>query len=215
MDLSLQPATATPLHWGFKRLFDLCAAAASLLLFGPVIIIAGLLIRLETSGGVFFRQERVGRGGERFWLLKFRTMRPDGEAELERILRCEPGRRTEYEQYQKLSNDPRLTRIGRFLRRTSLDELPQLWNVLKGDMSLVGPRPFLPEQLHLYGPAYRLYQSALPGLTGLWQVSGRNRLTFGERVRLDEIYCREWSLWLDLKILLLTPWAVLRQDGGV
>jgi undecaprenyl-phosphate galactose phosphotransferase len=214
VDLSLQPATSAPFQRVIKRILDLCGATAGLLLFGPVFLLIGALIRLETPGGVFYRQERVGKEGQPFTLLKFRTMQAGAEAELVQILATNVDCRTDYQHYQKLAHDPRLTNFGRFLRKTSLDELPQLWNVLKGEMSLVGPRPFLPEQLHLYGPAYNYYQGALPGLTGLWQVSGRNRLSFDERARLDEVYCREWSLWLDLKILLVTPWAVLRQDGA-
>jgi lipopolysaccharide/colanic/teichoic acid biosynthesis glycosyltransferase len=209
VDLSLQPAAALSLQRSIKRIIDVCAAAAGLLLFGPVFIVAGLLIN-ETEE--YFLAGKVAGAGSASGLEI-----PDmclGGCRAGHILKCDPSRRIEYEQYQKLSNDL-ADPLGRFLRRTSLDELPQLWNVLKGDMSLVGPRPFLPEQLHLYGPAYRFYQAALPGLTGLWQVSGRNRLPFVERARLDAIYCREWSLWLDLKILLLTPWAVLRSDGGV
>jgi lipopolysaccharide/colanic/teichoic acid biosynthesis glycosyltransferase len=193
---------------------DICGALIGLLFLSPVILVIGLLLRIETPGEVFYRQERIGRGGKRFFMLKFRTMRSCAEAQLEKILLSNPKRRSEYDVYQKLSNDPRQTRVGRFLRRSSLDELPQLWNVLRGEMSLVGPRPFLPEQLPLYGPAFSTYQAMLPGMTGLWQISGRSWLTFENRVQLDEKYLAEWSIWLDLKILALTPWAVLLQKGA-
>lgn len=209
MDIGLDRSPARHPEIAMKRLVDLVGAATGLIVFAPLGLLLCLLIWLESGGPVFYRQERIGLGGRRFWMLKFRSM-PDGaDRLLEVCLQARPDRRLEFEIYQKLSHDPRPTRIGRLLRRFSLDELPQLWNVLKGEMSLVGPRPCLPEQLSYYGLIYMDYQRFRPGMTGLWQVSGRNRLSFAERVRLDEQYMQSWSLWLDLEILCATPGAVL------
>ncbi len=214
MDLEIRAYPIRSNQMVIKRWIDVLGAAAGLLLLSPLFLLIALLIQLETPGKAFYRQKRVGMGGRCFWLLKFRTMHDNTEQELEKLLKGNSQAGLEYISYQKLPDDPRQTRIGRFLRRTSLDELPQLWNVLRGEMSLVGPRPFLPEQLSLYGSAYKHYIQLVPGMTGLWQVSGRNRLTFAERVFLDEVYAREWSVWLDLHILLLTPWAVLSLKGA-
>jgi lipopolysaccharide/colanic/teichoic acid biosynthesis glycosyltransferase len=214
MDAGLEFTNTASFQAIIKRAIDMIAAVAGLILLAPLFFLISVLIRIETPGKIIFYQERVGYGGRRFWMLKFRTMRVCAEQQLVDILSNDLDKRFEYERYQKLSQDPRLTRVGCFLRLYSLDELPQLWNVLKGEMSLVGPRPFLPEQLCLYGPSYVDYQQMVPGMTGLWQVSGRNHLSFTERVCLDRIYAREWSLWLDIKIIMMTPWAVLRQFGA-
>ncbi len=208
---------ATPIYnqnSGVKRWLDICGATFGLILFCPLFLLIAFLQQLEIPGKVFYRQERVGRDGKRFWLIKFRTMRDCSGEDLDQYFRKGAYTRLEYEIYQKTPDDPRVTRVGRLLRRSSLDELPQLWNVLRGEMSLVGPRPFLPEQLDLYGPAYVDYQKMAPGMTGLWQISGRNKLTFQERVRLDEKYVREWNFRMDIKILLMTPWVVLSQRGA-
>ncbi len=199
---------------GLKRIIDLCGAALGLILFMPLFLLIALLLQIETPGKVFFRQERLGYGGARFGMLKFRTMRDCAEEELHLVLQEDPKIKAEYERYQKLARDPRLTRFGSFLRRASLDELPQLWNVLKGEMSLVGPRPILPGQMELYGRAFRHYRQVLPGITGLWQVSGRNHVPFSERVRLDQRYILSRSIRLDLEILARTPWAVFFQKGA-
>ncbi len=208
---------ALPYNWqrSAKRLMDVLGAGIGLVLCSPVFLIILALIQIETPGKAFFWQERVGLGGKCFRMLKFRTMRDFPEQALEDYFMAKPEAQAEYVKYQKITRDPRVTRLGGFLRRSSLDELPQLWNVLKGEMSLVGPRPFLPGQLKLYGKAYRYYQLARPGLTGLWQVSGRNQLPFQERAALDQRYIQTWSIWQDLAILLLTPWAVLLQIGAL
>jgi lipopolysaccharide/colanic/teichoic acid biosynthesis glycosyltransferase len=197
-----------------KRGMDVLGSLTGLLFLSPLFILLAVLIRLESGGTALFRQGRIGRGGVQFQMLKFRTMYEDSSSDLDTHLENNPRQRLSYERYQKLINDPRLTPLGRFLRRTSLDELPQLWNVLFGEMSLVGPRPFLPEQVEDYGPNYGRYVLVRPGMTGLWQVSGRNRLSFAERVRLDEIYLCSWSLELDAWILWRTVWCILRQDGA-
>jgi exopolysaccharide production protein ExoY len=197
-----------------KRWMDLLGALAGLLILSPLFILIAVLIYLESRGPALFRQIRIGQGGLPFQMLKFRTMYVGSEWDLDLHLENNPQHRLSFDHFQKLVNDPRLTPLGRFLRRSSLDELPQLWNVLLGEMSLVGPRPFLPEQLEFYGPAYESYILARPGMTGLWQVSGRNRLSFAERVRLDESYISTWSLGLDIWILWKTAAAVLRREGA-
>ena len=197
-----------------KRLLDILGAAAGLVLAAPIFAFIGLSIKASRGGKVFFRQERVGKNGKCFRLVKFSTMRDMSSDEFQRILDRNPQQKLEYKQFQKLAHDPRLTRVGSFLRRTSLDELPQLWNVLKGEMSLVGPRPFLPEQAEMYGRARDLYAQVQPGITGLWQVSGRNNLSFQQRVECDISYLENWSLMLDISILVRTPLAVLSQRGA-
>ncbi len=214
MDVELVRIASRDLEQSLKRLGDVIGAGVGLILFGPALALIALLVTIDTPGAALYCQERVGRAGKRFGMLKFRTMHQDAQEELEPYLRQNRLWQAEYDCYQKLVDDPRLTRIGRLLRRSSIDELPQLWNVLKGEMSLVGPRPFLPEQIRLYGSAYRYYQTVRPGLTGLWQVSGRNDLSFEERVTLDEKYVKDWSIALDLVILLRTPRAILSQRGA-
>lgn len=214
MDAGIEILAPGHFQAGIKRWMDVFGAVLGLILFGPLFVLIIMLLQIEMPGKVFYRQVRIGYRGVRFGMLKFRTMRDCSEEELRMILSKDKARWAEYERYQKLAQDPRLTRVGRFLRQTSLDELPQLWNVLKGEMSLVGPRPFLPEQLELYGTAYQDYQRMLPGITGLWQVSGRNHLSFRERVELDQKYLQAWSIWLDMEILARTPWAVVFQKGA-
>jgi lipopolysaccharide/colanic/teichoic acid biosynthesis glycosyltransferase len=214
MDSSLVALDRWPAELAVKRLIDLVGAGIGLALAAPLILVIALLVEIESPGRVFFRQARIGENGRRFALLKFRTMRAGADEGFQEFLARSPALRLEYAQHQKLARDPRLTRVGRILRRCSLDEIPQLWNVLRGEMSLVGPRPFLPEQSGLYGPGIHFYKQVRPGLTGLWQVSGRNLLSFRERVDLDIAYLVNWSLWLDLAILLRTPWVVLTQRGA-
>ena len=195
-----------------KRLFDIVASAALLLLLTPVLGIVALCVRLSDGGGVVFRQQRVGRTGEPFEFLKFRSMVVDAEArraELEQLAR-DRGNDVLF----KMSDDPRITRVGKVLRRYSLDELPQLWNVLRGDMSLVGPRPALPQEVTGYdGDAHRRL-AVRPGITGLWQVSGRSDLSWEDTVRLDLFYVDNWSFTQDLLILVRTARAVLASRGA-
>ncbi|GAB4309296.1 MAG: sugar transferase [Roseovarius sp.] len=194
-----------------KRALDIALVVAFAPLYLPLIAIAALLLLIE-GGNPFYRQDRLGRGGARFSILKLRTMVRDADAQLARLLAEDPQLRREWHTTQKLRNDPRVTRVGAFLRRTSLDELPQLWNVLKGEMSLVGPRPMLPEQLPLYGDGTR-YFATRPGLTGLWQVGRRNDSSFAERARYDGAYDAAMSLGTDLGILFRTIGVVLRRTG--
>lgn len=194
-----------------KRAFDIALVLVCAPLYLPLIGIAALLLAVE-GGNPFYRQDRLGRGGDRFSILKLRTMVRDADARLEAILDADPALRREWEVSQKLRHDPRVTRVGEFLRRTSLDELPQLWNVLRGDMSLVGPRPMLPEQLPLYGdPAH--YFALRPGISGDWQVGRRNESSFAERAQYDANYDAAVSLGRDLHVLWRTIGVVSKRTG--
>lgn len=197
-----------------KRWMDIAGAFALLLILSPLIAIVSIGISFDSPGEILFRQTRIGKDGRPFILLKFRTMKAEPAEIFADTMKKNPALSREYNQYQKLANDPRLTRIGRVLRRFSLDEIPQLWNVIRGEMSLVGPRPFLPEQAGLYGAGLGLYYQVRPGLTGLWQVSGRNQLSFQQRAEHDCDYLLRWSLWKDLTILARTPGAVLWGRGA-
>lgn len=187
-----------------KRAFDLLATATGGIFVLPLLLMLGMLVRLESGGPVFYTDKRMGRNGELFSCLKFRTMVPDAEDALKRILEADPEARAEYARYHKLREDPRITRVGQFLRKTSLDELPQLWNVLKGEMSLVGPRPYLPRESEDIGVTQSDILRVYPGMTGPWQVSGRSNTSFQDRVRMDAHYVRDWSIWLDLVLLART-----------
>lgn len=197
-----------------KRAMDLVISASLVVLFLPAMIAIALAVRLGSPGPVFFRQQRLGVGGARFNLLKFRTMVLDAEDRLQAVLAGSPDLRAEYAVFHKLAHDPRVTPIGRFLRKTSLDELPQLFNVVAGDMSLVGPRPIVEAEKTYYREYLQHYKSCRPGMTGLWQVSGRSDVGYGERVALDARYVERWSLALDITILARTPVAVVAGSGA-
>jgi len=197
-----------------KRTVDVIGALVGTILLAPVLLGIALLIRMGSTGAVFYRQERMGREGRIVTILKFRTMYADADQKLAEILESNPALREEYERYHKLENDPRVTRIGSVLRRYSLDELPQILNVLRGDMSLVGPRAYMPSELAKMNGLSRAVLQSPPGMTGLWQVSGRNRLSFADRVNLDVHYIQNWSLWLDLYLLVRTGPVVLSGEGA-
>ncbi|MBF2049921.1 MAG: undecaprenyl-phosphate galactose phosphotransferase WbaP [Leptolyngbya sp. IPPAS B-1204] len=197
-----------------KFLIDLAATLIGGLLVLPLFLLIALLIKLDSPGPIFYSQIRIGQGGQPFKAWKFRTMVQNADYALKTYFEQHPELREAWERDQKLRYDPRVTRIGRFLRRTSLDELPQLWNILRGEMSLVGPRPIIDEEIPRYGDKFPLYTKVIPGLTGLWQVSGRNNITYEERVSLDAYYVRNWSVWLDVYILLRTVWVVLSGEGA-
>ncbi|WP_246253480.1 sugar transferase [Sulfitobacter maritimus] len=194
-----------------KPVLERLIVLASLPIALPLIALCALALWIE-SGAPFYTQPRLGRGGKRFSILKLRTMVRDADAVLEGYLAANPAMRREWDEMQKLSNDPRITKVGGFLRATSLDELPQLWNVLIGDMSLIGPRPMMPDQLDLYGDP-KSYFALRPGITGLWQVSTRNNSRFTYRNEVDGAYRRNISLSMDLTILLKTVGVVLRRTG--
>jgi lipopolysaccharide/colanic/teichoic acid biosynthesis glycosyltransferase len=206
-----------------KRVMDILGSGLLLLVLSPILTVIMALIKLTSKGPVIFEQERLGQRGVRFKCLKFRTMYTNNDPKIHQdyvrqyiagkdgLNKCEGSGQPVY----KLVKDPRVTFIGSFLRKTSLDELPQFWNVLRGEMSLVGPRPPVPYEFEVYDFWHRRrVLEVKPGVTGLWQVSGRNRTRFDEMVRLDLRYCRAWSLWLDLKILLATPKAVFNGGGA-
>jgi Undecaprenyl-phosphate galactose phosphotransferase WbaP len=197
-----------------KRALDLVLAALLFVLVSPILLVAALAIKLQDGGVVLFRQTRVGRNGREFTMWKFRTMIPEADQKLQEWLSDNPELENEWSANQKLKNDPRLTSVGRLLRIWSLDELPQLINVMRGDMSLVGPRPFFADQAHFYGEVLNLYYRVSPGMSGMWQVTGRNEATFADRVRLDEYYIRNWSIWLDIYIMLRTVWVIVRRHGA-
>jgi undecaprenyl-phosphate galactose phosphotransferase len=204
---------ARPIPRFLKRVFDILGSTTLLVALTPLLAYLSWRIR-QTGGAAIFTHRRVGRDGKTFSCLKFRTMVPDAESVLKRYLEGDPAVRVEWKRDYKLKDDPRITPIGHFLRRTSLDELPQLWNVLRGEMSLVGPRPIIEEELARYGDQVDYYLEARPGITGLWQISGRNDTTYADRVALDSWYVRNWSLWYDLVILVKTGGVVLRGKGA-
>ena len=195
-----------------KRAFDITAGLLLLFLFAPAILFLGLLVASD-GGRPFISLRRLGRDGNHFACWKIRTMVVDAEARLAQILAQDPEAAAEWARDQKLVEDPRVTRLGKALRRTSLDELPQLWNVVRGDMSLVGPRPITDAEMVRYGDAGSYYISVRPGLTGLWQVQGRNSVSYDERVRLDVAYVSHLSFKCDLSILFRTVGAVLNRTG--
>ncbi len=197
-----------------KRVLDVCGALLGAIAALPFVLLIALAIRLTSRGPVLFRQLRIGRGNRMFYALKFRTMFVDSSDRLNHYLENDPAMRVQWESVHKLKEDPRVTGIGRFLRRFSLDELPQIWNVLAGDMSLIGPRPIVISEIERYGLDYEAYEAVRPGLTGLWQVSGRNDTTYQERVNYDSYYVRNWSLRLDLHIIARTFRAVISGTGA-
>jgi Undecaprenyl-phosphate galactose phosphotransferase WbaP len=197
-----------------KRLLDVTLAHMLFILVSPLLLMVSIAIKLEGKGGVLFKQCRIGRNGREFIMWKFRTMIPDADHKLQDCLSDDPQLKNEWDAKQKLRNDPRLTRVGKLIRKWSLDELPQLINVMRGEMSLVGPRPFFSNQFRFYGEGLNLYYRVSPGMSGMWQVTSRNEATFAERVRLDEYYIRNWSIWLDIYIIVRTIWVVLRRRGA-
>ncbi|WP_420849321.1 sugar transferase [Ramlibacter henchirensis] len=197
-----------------KRAFDLVFAGGLLLVLLPLFAFVAFGVWRSSRGPILYNQQRVGMRGKMFRFYKFRSMVTNSDEFLTSFLESNPGAKSRWEEFQKLDDDPRITPFGRFIRRSSLDELPQLWNVLKGDMSLVGPRPCMADQRALYGRHWVSYCAVRPGMTGLWQVSGRNRLTYQQRVALDTDYVERWSPFLDVKILLRTFIVVLTGDGS-
>lgn len=197
-----------------KRAIDLFGVVVGGIFILPALAVISLLIKLDSAGPVFFAQERPGLDGRRFRILKFRTMRTDAEQRFEELILKDPAARQYFERYGKLEEDLRITRLGEWLRKLSLDELPQLWNVLKGEMSLVGPRPYLLNQVPQMSGAETVVLRILPGISGLWQVSGRSGVTFEQRLEMDSYYVRNWSVWLDLIILFRTVGTVLLRRGA-
>lgn len=204
--------TNSPIGGLTKRIMDLAIASAALVLASPVMILVGLFIKITAGGPAIFSHRRVGFGGSSFNCYKFRSMVANSDEVLKAYLDANAGARKEWEETHKIRNDPRVTLFGRLLRKSSLDELPQLINILRGDMSCVGPRPIVKDELRRYGEHQAEYLATRPGLTGLWQVSGRSSMEYDNRVALDSQYVRNWSIWLDVVILLRTIVAVMRVD---
>ena len=214
LGLEVERNLLIPRKRALKRLMDLGLALVGGIVIFPIILICSILIALDSRGPIFYSQERLGKRGNLIKVWKFRTMIPSAEKVLEDHLENNPELREEWEASHKLKHDPRITKVGAFLRKTSLDELPQLWNVILGEMSLVGPRPIVQDEIKHYRDSYRLYTQVLPGITGMWQVSGRSDTSYDYRVELDEYYIRHWSIWLDIYILLRTVWTVLKRSGA-
>ena len=198
----------------FKRIFDITATVIGGILILPIALIVALLIYLDSPGPIVFGHKRVGQGGKEFPCYKFRSMVPNAQEALEIYLKENPEAREEWERDFKLKDDPRVTKIGKFLRKTSLDELPQLWNVLIGDMSLVGPRPIVRAEVEKYGEYINDFYLVPPGITGVWQVSGRSDTTYEERVLMDSWYVHNWSVWIDIVYLVKTVFAVIKSKGA-
>lgn len=197
-----------------KRMFDLVLGSIILILISPIMLLIIIAIRLDSKGPALFSHTRLGKDGKCFKCLKFRTMVTNAQEVLENLLKNDPEIRKEWEKDFKLKKDPRITRIGKILRKTSLDELPQLLNVIKGEMSLVGPRPIITEEIEKYGYYYEVFKRVSPGITGLWQVSGRNDVDYEDRVQLDVWYIHNWSIWMDIMVLIRTIGVVLARNGA-
>lgn len=203
-----------------KRVIDILGSVVGLGLLSPIFIVIALAIKLDSPGEIIFRQKRIGKNGEEFTFYKFRSMYKDVDDKLHkeymaRLINSDlDSELTGKGGCFKIEDDPRVTKIGRFLRKTSLDELPQFYNVLKGDMSLVGPRPAIPYEVEMYDAWHKRRLSVIPGVTGLWQVSGRSAKDFREMVELDLKYIDNWSIWLDVKIILKTFFVVLNKQGA-
>jgi lipopolysaccharide/colanic/teichoic acid biosynthesis glycosyltransferase len=211
---SALPRQLTYLERGVKRAIDIVGALAFFVLLGPLYLLVALGVAVSMGRPVHFWQYRMGENGERFRFHKFRSMVRNSETVLDEFLSRNDMAKTEWDTFQKLDKDPRITPFGTVIRKLSLDELPQFWNVLKGDMSLVGPRPCMERQRTLYGKGWGHYCAMRPGITGLWQVSGRNKLPFARRVELDIEYADNWSPWLDIKIMVKTIRTVITGEGS-
>lgn len=197
-----------------KRTVDITASAAALLLLSPVFLVTSLAIRKDSDGPAMFTQKRIGKDGKLFEIYKFRTMVPDADKKLFEMLEKDEKAREEYKLNKKLKHDPRITKVGNFLRKTSIDELPQLINVLKGDMSLVGPRPYLPREIDDMGEYYDTIIESKPGITGLWQVSGRSNTTFEQRLEFDKEYTENKGFLYDMGLLTKTVGVVVKKNGA-
>lgn len=196
-----------------KRIFDIVASLCALILLSPVFLIIAVAIKVDSKGSVFYKHKRVGKDGKHIYLYKFRSMYIDSKERLEKLLK-DPKIKKEWEANYKLNNDPRITQVGEILRKTSLDELPQLLNILNGDMSIVGPRPVIDEELQKYGYNKSKFLSAIPGLTGFWAANGRSNTTYDERMKMELFYVDNRCISLDIKIIFQTVISVLKRKGA-
>ena len=197
-----------------KWIFDWCLTLVGTICIAPFLVLIGLWIYRDSPGPILFKHRRIGKGGKEFYCYKFRTMCVDAKEKLEELLEKDPEARKEWEENFKLKHDPRVTRSGEFLRSTSLDELPQIFNVLKGEMSLVGPRPIIKEEIHYYGKYIDDYYMVRPGITGMWQTSGRSDTGYEQRVQMDTWYVRNWDFWFDVVLLWRTFKVVIGRKGA-
>lgn len=195
-----------------KRLFDFISSLIGIIVFSPILIFISILIKLDSRGPVVFGHTRIGKNGRKIKVYKFRSMVENAQEVFENFT---PEQKAEFNKNFKLENDPRITKVGDFLRRTSLDELPQLWNIIKGDMSVVGPRPIVKKEIIKYGKSFEKVFSVKPGLTGYWQANGRSDTTYDERVAMDLYYVNNRSLSLDLKIIIQTFVSVIKKEGAI
>jgi Undecaprenyl-phosphate galactose phosphotransferase WbaP len=214
--LGIDTSNKLNLTWnqGIKRFMDLAVVIIGGALAMPFLLLAALLIKINSTGPVLYKQKRLGKNGKHFYAYKFRSMVIDADEKLRKILESDPALKKEWEENHKLCKDPRITNIGKILRRTSIDEVPQLINILKGEMSLVGPRPIVDEEIKKYGEDYIRVFSVKPGLTGLWQVSGRSNTDYVDRVAYDTYYLQSWSVWLDMWIIFKTFGVVIMGKGA-
>jgi exopolysaccharide production protein ExoY len=208
-------SSVAPVGTSSKRALDIALALFGIVALAPLLLICYLLTITTSSGPALFRHRRVGFGGKRFDCLKFRTMRTDASERLQQLLESDPSVADEWATSQKLKRDPRVTKFGAVLRKSSLDELPQLFNVLRGEMSIVGPRPVTDEELERYTTSVAAYLACRPGITGLWQVSGRSTTSYEKRVACDAFYAQNWSMALDAKILIVTLPSLLDTETAV
>ena len=214
--LGIETSNKLKMYWnlGIKRFMDIAIVITGGIVILPFLLLIALLIKINSVGPVFYKHKRLGKNGKYFYAYKFRSMVVDAQERLEKMLESDPAIKDEWEKNQKLQNDPRITGMGKILRRTSLDEFPQLINILKGEMSLVGPRPIVDDEVEKYGEDYERIFSIRPGLTGLWQVSGRSNTNYHDRVAYDSYYLQSWSVWLDLWIIFKTFGVVLIGKGA-
>lgn len=214
MGLEVNQVLLSRFNQGVKRFLDIAIVVVGGIVVSPFLLLLALAVKIDSPGPIFYGHHRLGKDGKPFKAWKFRSMVRNSKEVLENLLSTDPALREEWENSFKLRDDPRITRMGRFLRKTSLDELPQIWNVLLGEMSLIGPRPIIEAEVEKYGHQYKLFSSVKPGMSGLWQVSGRSDLDYEERVALDIYYIQSWSLWLDLYILFKTFGVVVAGLGA-
>ncbi|MEW6012321.1 MAG: undecaprenyl-phosphate galactose phosphotransferase WbaP [Elusimicrobiota bacterium] len=205
---------SNPLTYITKRIIDYIFGLIIFVLISPLMVLISLIIKFSTEGPAIYSHKRIGKKGKEFKCYKFRTMYINADEKLKEILAKDPEKKKEWETYWKLKDDPRVTKIGSFLRKTSLDELPQIFNVLKGEMSLIGPRPYLPREWDYIKEESNIIHALPPGITGLWQVSGRNNEDYNFRITMDSWYVKNWNLWLDIVILLKTVKAVIKREGA-
>lgn len=204
----------SPIGGMVKRSFDIIGSISGLILLSPLLLMIALLVKISDGGSVFYGHRRIGRDGKPFFCLKFRTMVPDGDEVLAKYLAENPTAREEWNQTRKLRDDPRVTSVGAVLRKLSLDELPQIINILRGEMSIVGPRQVVKDEIEMYGPSAVYYFRSRPGLTGLWQISGRNDVSYDTRIAFDRHYVENWSFRRDLLIIVKTVPAVCMSRGS-